>query len=63
MMDEEKFESKKGDKVKAKFVARTVQEAHRIKLEKLMSDPVSIRTSSLPVELVFISFYIDRQSR
>lgn len=42
MMDEEKFESKKGDKVKTKFVARTIQEAHRIRLEKLMSDPVSI---------------------
>lgn len=39
MMDEEKFESKKGDKVKTKFVARSFQEAQRIKLEKLMSDP------------------------
>lgn len=42
MLDEENFAPKKGDKEKTKFVARTQMEAQRIKLEKLMSDPVSI---------------------
>lgn len=41
MLDEEKFESKKSDKAKQKFVVRTPMEAQRVKLEKLMSDPVS----------------------
>ncbi len=41
MMDEEKFEPKR-DKEKTKFVVRTPMEAQRVKLEKLMSDPVSI---------------------
>lgn len=42
MMEEEKVEGQQGEKAKTKFVARTPMEAQRIKLEKLMSDPVSI---------------------
>lgn len=40
-MEEEKIEGKESEKVRPKFVARTHVEAQRVKLEKLMSDPVS----------------------
>lgn len=40
-MAEEKSKDQ-NDKVKMKFVARTPMEAQRVKLEKLMSDPVNI---------------------
>lgn len=42
MMEEEKIEGQQRDNAKTKFVARTPMEAQRIKLEKLMSDPVRI---------------------
>lgn len=59
MKEEENFEQQPSDKVKTKFVARTPMEAQRIKLEKLMSDPVSGFCAGLFIKFLYVIFVYD----
>lgn len=53
-MEEETIDGEPRQKAKTKFVARTQMEAQRIKVEKLMSDPVSM---SYDIEKFLDSFH------